>query len=91
MINDDNHSREGKIRERIVSVIRASEQVPGKQIAAEELQKLKTAASRLDQMLKATAEAEVQVLRSASARLDQILENLRCGKDVVSARKRDGD
>jgi hypothetical protein len=53
---------------------------PKKQIPAEELQKLKSAASRPDQMLKAAANADQQALKSAAARLDQLLSAIRAGK-----------
>jgi hypothetical protein len=87
MNNEDNQDRERYLRERIVCVMRAIEQTPKKQIAVEELQKLKAAASRLDQMLKAAAEADRQALRSAAARLDQMLSDIRSGKDITNELK----
>lgn len=91
MNNDDNHSREREIRDRIVKAIRATERSPNKPISAEEVHKLKTAAGRLDKLLKDTADADVQVLKNAAGRLNQLLEDLRVGKDVVSVRKRRRD
>ena len=90
-MNNDEHSGEGELRERILRVIRSSEQGPNKSIPAEELQKLKAAAGRLDQILKDAGEADTQVLKNAAARLDQLLEDLKAGKDVVSVRKRRRD
>ena len=86
MNNED--SREYDVGKRIASLIRSIGQGPKKRIAGEELQTLKTAAGRLDQMLKAAADADRQALRNAAARLDQLLVNLRTGKDFVNAFKR---
>lgn len=91
MSDNDGHDRERKIRERILHVMRANEDAHRKQLSAEEKQKLKSAAGRLDQMLKAAAEANVQSLKNAAARLDQMLEDLRQGKDVSNDLKRRGD
>jgi hypothetical protein len=52
------------------------------------VQKLKAAAGRLDQMLKAAVDADGQVLKSAAARLDQLLEDIATGKDVTYGLKR---
>jgi hypothetical protein len=59
-----------------------------KPITDEEVQKLKAAAARLDQMLKAAVDADGQVLRIAMARLDQLLEDIATGKDVTYDLKR---
>lgn len=83
MNNDDNHGRGRNLRERIVSLIRANDQASKKQITTEELRKLTTASSRLDQMLQAGADADRQDLTSAAARLDQLLADIRAGKDVA--------
>lgn len=88
MNNEHEKGREHDLRQRIVSLIRANEQAVKKPIADEEAQKLKAAAGRLDQMLKATADADGQVLRSAAARLDQLLEHIVTGKDVTDDLKR---
>ena len=88
MNNDSNQSREKEIRERIIKVIRATEGGANKPLPVEELQKLKSAAGRLDKLLKDAVDAEAQVLKNAAGRLGQLLEDLRTGKDVVSARKR---
>jgi hypothetical protein len=91
MNNDDNHGRERDVQERIKSLMQAAGQIPKKQIAGEELQKLKTAASRLDQMLKSTADADLQALRSGAARLNQLLADIGTGKDPTSNLKRRRD
>ena len=88
MNNENEKGREHDLRQRIVSLIRANEQALRKPITDEEVQKLKAAAGRLDQMLKAAAVADGQVLRSAAARLDQLLEDIATGKDVTYDFKR---
>jgi hypothetical protein len=86
-MNNEN-SRECDVGKRITSLIRSIGQGPNKRFTGEELQTLKTAARRLDQMLKAAADADRQALRKAAARLDQLLVNLRTGKDVGNDFKR---
>jgi cell division protein ZapA (FtsZ GTPase activity inhibitor) len=88
MNNEDEKGREHDLRQRIVSLIRANEQALKKPITDEEVQKLKAAAGRLDQMLKAAVNADGQVLKSAAARLDQLLEHIATGKDVTDDLKR---
>ena len=88
MSSDDNLSAERDVREKIMSLMQSIGQAPTKQITAAELQELKTAASRLDQMLKAVGDADLQALRSAAARLDQLLLEIRAGKDVSGDLKR---
>lgn len=84
MGNDDNQDRERAVRDRIASFMQADEQVQRKQVTHEELQTLRVAARRLDQLLVDAAadeqarreratEEEVQALRAAVARLDQLL------------------
>ena len=87
MNSRDNQGPDRDVRERIVNLMQSIGKGPKKQISAEELQKLKGAASRLDQMLKA-ANADQQALKSAAARLDQLLSDIRAGKDVTSNLKR---
>jgi hypothetical protein len=86
MNNED--GRECDVGKRITSLIRSIGQGPKKRFTGEELQTLKTAAGRLDQMLKAAADADRQALTKAAARLDQLLANLRAGKDVGNDLKR---
>jgi hypothetical protein len=51
MNNENEKGREHDLRQRIVSLIRANEQALKKPITDEEVQKLKAAAARLDQLL----------------------------------------
>ena len=93
MNSGDNQGPDRDVRERIVNLMQSIGKGPKKQIPDEELQKLKGAASRLDQMLKAAANADQQAfdqqaLKSAAARLDQLLSDIRAGKDVTSSLKR---
>ena len=88
MNNENEKDREHGLQQRIVSLIRANEQALKKPITDEEVQRLKAAAARLDQMLKAAVDADRQVLRSAAARLDQLLEDIGTGKDVTDELKR---
>ena len=85
MSNGESEDRE--VRERIASLIHATERSRAP-VSDDELQKLKAAASRLDQMLQATADADRQALGSAAARLDQLLADIRTGKDVTKYIKR---
>jgi cell division septum initiation protein DivIVA len=84
----DKQGPDRDLRERIANLMQSIGKGPKKQIPAEELQKLKSAASRLDQMLKAAANADHQALKSAAAKLDQLLSDIRAGKDVPSNLKR---
>ena len=68
MNNENEKGREHDLRQHIVSLIRANEQAVKKPITDEEVQKLKAAAGRLDQMLKAAVDADGQVLRSEPQR-----------------------
>jgi hypothetical protein len=93
MNSGDNQGPDRDVRERIANLMQSIGKGPKKQIPTEELQKLKSAASRLDQMLKAAANADPQAfdpqaLKSAAARLDQLLSDIRAGKDVTSNLKR---
>jgi hypothetical protein len=91
MNSGDNQGPDREVRERIVNLMQSIGSGPKKQIPAEELQKLKNAANRLDQMLKAAANADQQTLKSAGAKLDQLLDDIRAGKDVSSNLKRRGN
>jgi type II secretory pathway component PulF len=88
MNTGDNQDRDRAIREKIARQMRSIGNGSEKQITTEELQKLRNAAMRLDQMLKATADADQQALRSAAARLNQLLSDIRAGKDVTDILKR---
>ena len=88
MSNKGNHSREQELRERIASLVRANEKARKRQLTGDELEKLKSAAGRLDQMLQAAAEADQQTLRIAASKLDQLLTDIRTGKDISNVLKR---
>jgi len=88
MNSGDNQGPDRDVRERIGNLMHSIGKGPKKRIPAEELQKLKSAAGRLDQMLKAAANTDQQVLKSAAARLDQLLSDIRAGKDDTSNLKR---
>jgi cell division septum initiation protein DivIVA len=88
MNSSDDQSPDRDVRDRIVKLMQSIGKGPKRQIPAEELQKLKSAAGRLDHMLKAAATADQQILKSAVARLDQFLSDIRAGKDVTSSLKR---
>jgi len=87
-MSDDNQDRERALRERIVSLMRANEQARRKSVPEDEVQRLKAAASRLDQMLKAGAEQEAENLKNAAARLDRFLADMRKGKDFTEGIRR---
>ncbi|HSY91085.1 MAG TPA: hypothetical protein VK812_06910 [Candidatus Binatus sp.] len=91
MNSRDNQGPDREVRERIVNLMQSIGSGPKKQIPAEELEKLKSAASRLDQMLKAAANADQQTLKSAATKLDRLLDDIRAGKDVSSNLKRKGN
>ena len=82
MSNEDNQDRELELRERIAGLIRANQQAQKRPVTDDELQKLKTAAGRLDLLLQDATNADQQALDNAAARLDRLLEDIRVGKDV---------
>ena len=90
-MNDDNQGPERETEARIASLIRSIGQGSQKTVTGEEQQKLKAAASRLDQMLKAAAEADQQALKNAASRLEQMLVDIRKGKDVTNRLKQRRD
>ena len=87
-MNHDDQAREHELREKIASQMRSIGKESRKSLAAEELQKLKTAAGRLDRMLKASADEDREALRRAVTRLDNLLRDLRHGDDVTTRLKR---
>ena len=89
MTSGDNPGPERDVGEKISSQMRAIGQTPPKPIPSEELQKLKNAANRLDQMLKVNGDADQQKLRDAAGRLDQLLSDIRAGKDVVIRKRKE--
>jgi hypothetical protein len=84
MNSGDNLGPDREARDKMVNLMQSVGNGPKKQIPAEELQQLKGAAARLDQMLEAAANADQQVLKNAAARLDRLLRDTRAGKDVTS-------
>ena len=91
MNDEDNQDQARDVGKRIASLIRAIGHGHEKQNTGDEQQKLKAAASRLDQMLKASAEADQQALKDAADRLDRLLVDIRKGKDVSNRVKRRRD
>lgn len=85
MSSDDHQDDARTLGDRIAEVIRANEQAPKKNLSAAELQKLKAAAGRLDQLLLESANAQTEELKTAASKLDQLLKNINAGKDVAPA------
>ena len=88
MNEEESHRREREVEKRIASLMQSIGHGPKKHISGEELQKLKTAASRLEQILQSAADDERQALNNAASRLDQLLTDIRKGKDVTHNLKR---
>ena len=88
MNDEDNHAREQEVRDKIARQLKSIGHAPKKQPAGEERQKLKAAANRLDQMLKASGDADREAMCSAAGRLDNLLRDLRRGNDVTARLKR---
>lgn len=87
-MNDDGQKRESDVGNRIASLIRSIGQGCEKPITIEEERTLKAAASRLDQILKETADADQQLLRNAAVRLDELLVDIQKGKDITKRVRR---
>jgi hypothetical protein len=85
---DDNHlDPQRALRERIVNLMRTNAQARKKPVNDEERQKLQTAASRLEQILKASGDADRQALSGAATRLEELLNNIQNGKEVAVKRR----
>lgn len=82
------NDQDRELRERIANQMRATESARTAAATEQELEALKAAASRLDQLLKTGADADAQALRNAAARLDQILAGIGAGKDVTGEIKK---
>ena len=82
MTNDDGRDPDHSLRQRIASLIRANQQALKNPVSADELEKLRAAANRLDRMMQSGAEEDRQALKSAATRLDQLLADIRAGKDL---------
>jgi len=87
MNDESNQAPDRDLGRRIASLVRSIGHGREKQPTPEDLQRLKAAADRLDQMLKAAADADQQALRNAADRLDRLLRDIRKGKDVTSRLK----
>ena len=83
MSTDEKQDQDHTIGERISEVMRAHESAP-RSMSQDELQKLKAAAGRLEQLLADAAGAETEDLKKAASRLDQLLKELGAGKDIAS-------
>ncbi len=81
-MNADANQAPEDVRGKIANRMRAIGKGTKQPIAPEELQKLKSAANRLDDLLKAGGNAEQQTLRSAAARLGRLLSDIQAGKEV---------
>jgi cell division protein ZapA (FtsZ GTPase activity inhibitor) len=87
MNDESNQAPDRDVGKRIASQVQSIGRTPKEQVAEEELQKLKAAADRLDQMLKTAADADLEALRNAADRLDRLLKDIRRGKDVTNRLK----
>lgn len=87
MSNGENQDREHNVGDRIATIVQAHEQIRRKPATDQEIQMLRRAVGRLDQLLADAAadeqarqqrakEEEVQALRVAAARLDQLLTDI---------------
>lgn len=97
MSNDENHNREREVRERIASFVQTDEPARRKRITQEELETLRAAAGRLDQLLARVAEDQQarsqqitdedrRALSAAAGRLDHLLTRA-AGKEAVTELK----
>jgi cell division protein ZapA (FtsZ GTPase activity inhibitor) len=83
MNSHEKQDQDRTVGERIAEVIRAHESTGKINTNREELDKLKAAAGRLEQLLAEAADAEKEDLKKAATRLDQLLKDLEKGKDVA--------
>jgi hypothetical protein len=83
-MSDEKLDQDRTVGERIAEVIRTHEATTRNKVSVEELQKLKVAAGRLEQLLAVAADAESEDLKKAASRLDQLLKDLGAGKDVAT-------
>lgn len=99
MGNDDSQDRERAVRDRIASFMQADEQVQSKQPTNVELETLRVAAWRLDQLLadaaaeeqarcKRPTQEEVQALLAALTRLNQLLTEIARKESAPELRQR---
>jgi predicted house-cleaning noncanonical NTP pyrophosphatase (MazG superfamily) len=85
MSDEKNQDNARTIGERISEVIRSKERAPAKHLAPDELNKLKAAAGRLEQLLSDAVNAETEELKTAVSKLETLLKNLGSGKDVAAS------
>jgi len=85
MSSEDHQDDARTVGDRIAEVIRANEHAPKKTLTDDELQNLKAAAGRLEQLLSDAANAETEKLKTAVSKLDQLLKTISSGKDVAPA------
>jgi hypothetical protein len=91
-MGDENpQDRERAVRDRISGLLQENEQARNKQVTGEELQALRAAAGRLDQLLRDAADANLQILKTAATRLERLLADIAAGRDVVADLKRQRD
>ena len=88
MDSGDNRNSERELREKIASRMQSIGQSSSREIPPEQLESLKTAASRLDQLLQSNADNDQQSMKNAALKLDQLLSKIRKGKDVTQDLKR---
>lgn len=88
--NEEASTSDRRPEARIARFMRANP-TSKQEISDQELEQLRAAAQRLDQLLLDGANAEVQALRDAAARLDRLLNEVAAGEDVTSKfiRRRD--
>ncbi len=83
MSADDNQNPERDLRDEIAKRMQSIAQSSPKQVAPDQLRKLRTAATRLDRLLQANADRDNENLRNAAQKLGQLLSKIRKGKDVT--------
>jgi cell division septum initiation protein DivIVA len=91
-MNDaDSPDPDRELRDKIARAMQ-SVSAPGKQVSEQERRELKSAAARLDRLLKSASDSDQQVLKDAVGRLDRLLSDIRTGKDLTKAvRRRSGN
>jgi hypothetical protein len=83
MSSEENQDGAPTVGERIAEVIRANEKAPTKNLAPDEIKKLKAAAGRLEKLLSEAANAETQELKAAASKLEALLKSIGSSKDIA--------
>lgn len=91
MSNENDRNPEQELREKIASRMHSIGHSNSKAVRPEQLQELKTAASRLDQLLKSNADHHQEALKSAAHKLDRLLLKIQKGKDITPDLRRRQD